>query len=313
MVETLRKHETCATLAFTILTWLVKACRALTINELQIAVSLKPNKYELKKDDIPDPATLVDICAGFIVIDEKSNAFRLAHFTVHEYIIRKKVVTEEADLNIAIAYTTYLSFGVFKEGPWRRCLRCRHTPLHWAAEQGYEPVVRLLIEKGASIFAVRYNQRTALHCAAYIGHEPVVRLLIENNADISATDKYQSTPVHLAAEYGYESVWTALHLAATNGHEPMVRLLIEKGADISAAGGINKVLTGCQSRDKEDKDFEPVARVHVAPQPEPELEPEPEPQATDEELDPKNWKLDKDGNMVYIPDLEEKGGSVVRI
>ena len=51
------------------------------------------------------------------------------------------------------------------------------TALHWAAGNGHEAVVRLLLEKGANIAAKTSEGRTALHLAAGSGHEAVVKLL----------------------------------------------------------------------------------------------------------------------------------------
>ncbi|KAK3377049.1 heterokaryon incompatibility protein-domain-containing protein [Lasiosphaeria ovina] len=63
------------------------------------------------------------------------------------------------------------------------------TPLSWAAEIGYEAVVRLLVEKGASVEARDSSSgQTPLLWAAANGHEAVVRLLVEKGATIEAKD-----------------------------------------------------------------------------------------------------------------------------
>ncbi|KAH8153086.1 uncharacterized protein LAJ45_02673 [Morchella importuna] len=91
--------------------------------------------------------------------------------------------------------------------------------LHIAVEFGHEPVVRLLLEKGADISSTDSSGWNALHHAVSKGHEPVVQLLLEKGADISSTDS---------------SGWNALHHAVSKGHELVVQLLLEKGADISS-------------------------------------------------------------------------------
>jgi hypothetical protein len=88
------------------------------------------------------------------------------------------------------------------------------TPLSWAARQGREAVVKLLLEKGAEIEAKDEYGRTPLSWAAGQGHEAVVKLLLEKGAEIEVKDEYGSTPLSWAAE---------------QGHEAVVKLLLEKG------------------------------------------------------------------------------------
>jgi ankyrin repeat protein len=57
------------------------------------------------------------------------------------------------------------------------------TPLSWAARNGHEAVVKLLLEKGAELETkdVYYDQ-TPLSWAARNGQEAVVKLLLEKGA-----------------------------------------------------------------------------------------------------------------------------------
>jgi ankyrin repeat protein len=131
------------------------------------------------------------------------------------------------------------------------------TALSWAARNGHEAVVRLLLEKGADVEAKAKYGETALSWAAANGHEAVVRLLLEKGADVEAKAKYKGT---------------ALSWAAENGHEAVVRLLLEKGADVeakaedgetalwAAAGGLEAVVelllqagAKLKSKDKEGR------------------------------------------------------------
>jgi hypothetical protein len=91
------------------------------------------------------------------------------------------------------------------------------TPLSWAAEKGYEAVVKLLVERGVELETKDgLFGRTPLSWAAGKGHEAVVKLLVEGGAELETKDGlFGRTPLSWAAE---------------NGHEAVVKLLLEKGA-----------------------------------------------------------------------------------
>jgi hypothetical protein len=125
------------------------------------------------------------------------------------------------------------------------------TALHWAAYNGREEVVRLLLERSdLDVNWKDHRKRTALHLAAMAGHEQVVRQLL-TRSDINSKDDSDKTALHYAAIYGHEAVmrWlldrsdvdtnfhqfsknflgdTPLHWAATQGSEEVVRLLMER-------------------------------------------------------------------------------------
>ena len=123
------------------------------------------------------------------------------------------------------------------------------TALIFAAANGHESVVNLLLKSGAEVDQ-NGNGKTALMSAAAHGHESVVNLLLERGANVDQRDRDGETPLRLAAANGHEPVvnlllkrgatvgrWSwdgeiSLTLAAANGHESVVNLLLERGANV---------------------------------------------------------------------------------
>jgi ankyrin repeat protein len=95
------------------------------------------------------------------------------------------------------------------------------TPLLWAARNGHEAVVKLLLEKGPKLESKdQERDQTPLSWAVKNGHEAVVKLLLEKGAKLESKDK----------KWGH----TLLSWAARNGHEAVVKLLLEKGAELES-------------------------------------------------------------------------------
>ena len=121
----------------------------------------------------------------------------------------KKSLSAGAIVGIVVACVFSFIFFIVK---WRGLL--------WAAGNGHEAVVKVLIAAGADVNKVGNQCGTPLHCAAAYGHEAVVKVLIAAGADVNKAHKYGGTPL------SHTPLWHAL----VNGHEAVVKMLIAAGA-----------------------------------------------------------------------------------
>jgi ankyrin repeat protein len=124
-----------------------------------------------------------------------------------------------------------------------------YTPLYYAASNGHQEVVKLLITVGADVNIATYS--TSLHYAASNGHQEVVKILLAAGANVNDVDVDKNTPLHNAAVNGNNLVVEALlaaganvnaintkhdiplNLAARYGHPSAVKTLLASGSHVN--------------------------------------------------------------------------------
>ena len=124
------------------------------------------------------------------------------------------------------------------------------TALHYAANKGSIPLLKLLIENGANVDVVTKLGKNLMHMAAE-GNQPsmLIYLLTEEHLSAQSVDENGSTPLHWACYFGAEEAvdfllnlkvdineqdkekLTPLHLATNEGRENIVLKLLQKNAD----------------------------------------------------------------------------------
>jgi uncharacterized protein len=142
------------------------------------------------------------------------------------------------------------------------------TALHWAARRNNTEAATMLLEAGADVKAVtRIGRYTPLHLAAQEGAEGVMRLLLGRGAEPGAVTTTGAVPLHFAAASGNvatisllidagadpnarEPQWgqTPLMFAAGNGRAEAVRRLVAGGADVAATARVIDI----SARNRED-------------------------------------------------------------
>ncbi|MBA3953951.1 ankyrin repeat domain-containing protein [Candidatus Dependentiae bacterium] len=126
------------------------------------------------------------------------------------------------------------------------------TALYRALCFGGSPIAQLLIEQGADIHKLNYNNNSCLHIAAKRGCKDIVKLLLSKHADVTCKNIYSKTPFYYALKEGSNTLislfiehgvdvnaaqlngYTPLSLAAENNNTPLVEFLLCHGATIDA-------------------------------------------------------------------------------
>jgi ankyrin repeat protein len=99
------------------------------------------------------------------------------------------------------------------------------SPLHFAARRGHEPVVKILLNRGAEYKFKDSKGRTVLHYAAERGFVMVVKLLVPVMKDgfVNELDNQGKTAFSLAEQASKQS-------GGQGQHQQVIDLLIKNGA-----------------------------------------------------------------------------------
>ncbi|KXX74220.1 Ankyrin repeat domain-containing protein 17 [Madurella mycetomatis] len=139
-----------------------------------------------------------------------------------------------------------------------RDVNYHRSPLSWAAGEGYDTVVNLLLDRGANIEAQDITGQSPLSQAAGRGRERMVNLLLDRGANIESQDNLDYSPILYAIERGHEVVVkllldrgahiesgyildrSLLSFAAQEGHATMVKLLLDREANIESQDDLGR-------------------------------------------------------------------------
>ena len=253
----------CQQLAKSIMSWIVCAQKQLTTLELRYALAIEDGSSELDEDNLPDMNEVIAVCAGLVVIDEKSDVVRLVHYTAQDFFERTTSVWAPfAEEMIARSCLTYLSFGsvvescsdfIARKGSTRVYdILCRDNVLvryaayYWGhhAEKCWtdsveKEVLSFLQDKKrvTSCFEVNFDPRgpaigrrrevTAAHLLAYLGLPIAMSKLLREGHSPDPKAINGKTPLFYACCKGVGAI--------EGGQEDVVKLLLsQKGVDVNS-------------------------------------------------------------------------------
>jgi len=128
----------------------------------------------------------------------------------------------------------------------------QNTPLMLAAKYGKLKVMQQLMDAGASVDKLGFNNLTALHYAVRNDHLDVTNFLCEQKCDVALEDTYGNTALHDAARMGNlkcvevlltaganlehtnSAGSTAFIAACLNARGALIDILLKKNVDINA-------------------------------------------------------------------------------
>ncbi|EPS42586.1 hypothetical protein H072_3388 [Dactylellina haptotyla CBS 200.50] len=228
------------------LSWIVRAKRQLTTQELGDAIAVETGTKELDRSKIPAIVFLVSKFRGIVTIEQTSGIIRLVHHTAQEFFDRTWMSWfPRADLIIGYSCLTYLLYDDFKagvcgttEGLAKRMEEYalyNYAANNWGNHKsvdGSELVLEFFANQGCMSASCEilggpfeYNEDktfadiSSVHMAAFFGLPKTMGMLLEQGADIETPTSLERTPLSFAAE---------------NKQVEMVDFMINKGASLEA-------------------------------------------------------------------------------
>lgn len=93
------------------------------------------------------------------------------------------------------------------------------TTMHIAAANGYDEVVEYLLDHGAKINVVDFDEWQPIHAAACWGHDKIIEILVNHGADLDAVTKDGETPYDLTEDEELQGMIIELKESGTKTRE----------------------------------------------------------------------------------------------
>ncbi|KAI0485805.1 hypothetical protein F4859DRAFT_528751 [Xylaria cf. heliscus] len=217
-----------ATRAKQVLSWITCAKRPLTKLELQHALAVQIDEPHFDKENIPQAADFVSVCAGLVTIDEESNTVRLVHYTTQDYFVRNQgkwfpdahlsmdfksgYAKTDAEFQQRLQSYPLYSYAANAWGHHARKASVHPRIVSFLLQQTQVEVAsQALIPRGYYITCTPMEMARlhlkGLHLTAYFGKH-----------DVNVTDNDNRTALWWATRYGHQTVVKLL--LTTDGIDP---------------------------------------------------------------------------------------------
>ncbi|KAI5847369.1 hypothetical protein DFP73DRAFT_378339 [Morchella snyderi] len=228
MVNICNQRKSSVDLAAKVFSWLARTRRTLTLDELRIAVSVKPNTYRPNESDLPDRAKLLEVCDSLVTVGEYSNTVSLTHYTVLEYLLRNPILTSSGDpaYELALTCATYLSFDIFhprvsfQEGQQELCPFFKYAACYLSSHlKSYDDIASTEASAILSLAILKFLMNSA-NVTAYL------------NIFYTQKGPHSSRGSKGSFWSGKRGEFLRLHVASSIGNLSVVQLLLE-GANLT--------------------------------------------------------------------------------
>ncbi|KAJ7434165.1 ankyrin repeat-containing domain protein [Mycena latifolia] len=231
--------------ALRILSYLVHARRPLALEELQHFLAVQPSHTQLHEEYITDRDTLVSMCAGLVVVDDKTRIIRLVHYTAQEYLDKRQEARFSlGDEELGRICLAYLSFDEWRiRTKWdalqRSKILSRYALLDYIVHYWHLHVLNHQEALQEPLSAFLKNDRL-IHAYHHWCH------FLKQHQATTFDDLADQKGIHVAAASGlllavewlipdnHRNLRTTLISASEGGHIAVVKMLLQHGVDVDA-------------------------------------------------------------------------------
>ena len=107
--------------AFEVLSWVAYAGRSLSTQQLQHAIAATQKSAaedDIKEEDLPNLAMLIQSCAGLVTVEKGNSTIRLVNHTAQAFLAHfEDTEFLRARANLGLSCVAYLSLSAFDSGP----------------------------------------------------------------------------------------------------------------------------------------------------------------------------------------------------